>query len=181
MEKENSKVKGFGVPQNIPELETIEQTNQKFLDAWVNYFKNLSPRIRIIFPKDEKFNFEKIKSSAALLKDLKNKDKDKMFWPENELAFMLCLDSNILTDKSVYLVKDTYLFYFDDLAFGLDHFDADYEILDEESSEPQYSYLGTYSLLNYSKDLLEWRFIAKLIKNKIKELEEMVPPPPENF
>ena len=62
MEKENSKVKGSGVPQNIPELETIEQTNQKFQDAWVNYLKNLSPRIKIIFPGDKEFNFEKIKT-----------------------------------------------------------------------------------------------------------------------
>ena len=59
MEKENSKVDGSRVSQNIPELETIEQTNQKFQDAWVNYFKNLSPRIKIMFPGDEKFDFEK--------------------------------------------------------------------------------------------------------------------------
>ena len=183
MEKENSKVDGSRVSQNIPELETIEQTNQKFQDAWVNYFKNLSPRIKIMFPGDEKFDFEKIKLNVAKLKRMDEEDIDKIIWPEEKISFLLSFNSSILEEENNYLIMDTFLFYFGDIAFSLGHFEIDSQIIDEGGAYTvaQYKYFDTYSLSDYSDDLLEWKFIAKLIKGRIVDLENKVPPLPENF
>lgn len=181
MKKGNSKTKDFGIPKNIPELETIGQTNQKFLDAWVNYFKNLSPRIKIIFPGDKNFNFEDIKTKTAALKNLDPEDKGKIIWPDEKLAFMLIFDANVLGDKPEYFVRNTYLFYFGDIAFSLHHFEVDSVIIDEGDAftATEYEYLGTYSLSSYSEDLLEWKFIATLIKSAIRDIENKVPSPPD--
>lgn len=182
MGSEKSKVISSEIPKNIPELEAIEQTNQKFLDGWVNYFKNLSPRIKIIFPEDEEFDFENIKVKTALFKGLGDDEPEKIIWPKNELAFLLLINSNILEGKVSFLIKDIYLFYFGDLAFSLDHFEADFEIIDSGSdSEDEYNYLGTYSMSNYVDLDLSWNFISKRIREYIKDLEDNVPPPPKNL
>lgn len=183
MNSKNSEVISSEVPKNIPEPETIEQTNQKFLNDWVNYFKNLSPRIKIIFPKDKEFDFEKIKIKTALLKELEEGEQEKIIWPKNEIAFLLAIDSNILEEKPSFLVKDVHLFYFGNLAFSLDHFDADCEVIGSEGDflGIEYNYSGTYSISNYGATALSWNYISELIRRYIKELENKVPPPPKIF
>ena len=113
------------------------------------------------------------------LKRIDKEEEGKIVWPEEELSFILIFNSSILEDKKQYFADNLYLFYFGNIAFSLRHFEMDSTLVDEENDT--FEYHDTYSLSSYSKDLLEWKFIAKLIKNRIKELEEKVPPLPENF
>ena len=146
---------------------------QKNLAVWINFFKNLSPRIKLVLPEDKGFTPDIWEELAKKEKE-SGEELDKILlkgWPKhNDIAFLVSCNSAVsLEAKPHFLLKDSFLFCYGNFAFGLTYFEF---ANDPHPSDEVY----TYSLEDYVPDALFWEHINKVIQSRLLELEEEVPP-----
>ena len=156
----------------LPVPFVITPQTQKRYDDWINYFKKMSSRINIRNPNDEKLDLTKFEIVA---KQFARHDYDVenvlLFdWPEKKnIAFVLYYDSALpAATKQEFLDENIFIFCFGDIAFGLSYF----EWVDDSENH------FTYGLQNYSLSALSWRYITKIIKDRLIAIEASVPPVP---
>lgn len=157
------------IPDPLEPFSITEELQNK-LNQWIDYFRNLSPRIRLIFPIDKDFDLEEWEQKAKIFTEVTDELNDIVLfdWPrKTQVAFLLGYNSALPGHEDQYLVENGHVFCFGNVAFSLSHFGRD-----EEDFGKRYH----YSLSQYSKDCLEWKFIAKLIKDRLIEIETSVPP-----
>lgn len=158
-----------------PNIHSVESKVTERLNDWKNYFEALSPRIKILEQDDGKFK-EKLDLCREKSRELLNlDDKDRIIdWPKHEeVAFIIIFDSNVTGgDKPCYLSRNCFVFTINDRAFGLGYFSWNG---DGETDPDNHC----YSLNDFYGDALSWTYIAtKVIRKRIKKLEESIPPPP---
>lgn len=154
------------VPGNVPQLKKIDSKAEKFLKKWIFFFQNLSPRIRIILPGDKDFNLENLKKVAISLQ--KSREVEFEGWPESEnVAFIILLDLSYPLHPKKIEPEDCYVFCYKDIAFGLTYFEWD----GDGETDP---FCKTYSLSNYIDIALSWKYISKLVSDKIKDIENSI-------
>jgi hypothetical protein len=165
------------VPKPPVHQDRIEPLVQKNVEGWITYFVNLSPRIKIVRNTDPEFDIEQLHQAVRdLIEHIDENQTIDGFPIKESVAFVLLIDSNKFGSNPIYKGRDTYLFC-SNVAFSLDHFQQDSELIDEDNGE--WEYFDTFSLSSYSEDCLTWKFIGKLIKDKIKEIEQKIPHPPK--
>ena len=162
----------------LPEPFVISEEIQMKLEAWVEYFKNLSPRVRIKRPSDDNFD---LKGFEVIAKDLTESSDDftkiKLHdWPKLEqVAFVVSYDSSLPGHIKEFLGKNIYIFCYGDFAFSLKHFECVEEI-------ERYD-IYQFDLQTYPEEALCWNYMAKIIREGIMSLQEKIkspkPPPPE--
>jgi len=143
----------------------IDEKARVNLEKWILYFRELSPKIIIRLPEKDFFDLDYYKTQAKEEMDDDFCEIDN--WPEyRQVAFILFYDSSLSGHKVEYLVNNTYIFCFYDLAFGLGYFEWDGSDEDPECK--------TYSIGSFSKEALSWEYIAKLIKKSLIKNENAV-------
>lgn len=153
------------VPKPPTKFLQISQKDKDLLDLWISFFKNLSPRIKIVLSQDQEFDMDYYKKSIIL--NIRE-EIDLLDWPEKEkVAFFLTFDSSFPNQKPKFLLKNSFLFCFKDIAFGFEDFEWDGDEEDFLNNQ--------YSLRNYPEKCLSWKFINenRIIK-AIKELEDSI-------
>ncbi len=169
--KENKKL----VPPP-PALEEITEVVQANVTGWIEYFKKLSPRILIKLPArgaliDDPGNYfdsDELKKTTIEFKELAD-DYEITDWPElRSVAFLLSYDSSLPGHKPSYLIKNTYLFCYRDLAFGIDYHEWDGDGEEDPCNT-------SYSLQGYPREALSWEYIKGLVKKRLIELQSMAP------
>ncbi len=162
------------VPEAPAKAIVIPQEDQGRLDEWIRFFRNLSPRIRVVQPKDGDFGQFYEASFGKLRKLLGGLGREEggliRGWPEKErIAFGVACDSALPgSSPAAYGTGDIWMFCFGNRAFSLNHFEGD--------ADPENNHFpGTYSLGGYAGELLEWAFIADLVIDKVRGLEDQVP------
>jgi len=157
-----------------PAPDPISPVVQKRYDAWIKYFKKLSPRIMVILPGEEKFDMKNFEDQAKKLAhqddDIANVELND--WPDlSGVAFMVCYDSSMPGQiKKIHSPDNAYIFCFGGFAFGLGYFEYD---------EDMSTSISCYGLGNYPVEALRWKYIAKLIRDSLVDIEKQVPLPPK--
>ena len=150
-----------------PEPLIIEPEVKIKLEKWLDYFKNLSPRIVIKLPSDKGFNLDAYKEEMMEAESLSADIHEIVDWPElRQVAFVIAFDSSLPGHDREFLVSNVYLFCYYDIAFSLNHFESD--------SDEENPHQNSYSLAQYDKTCLSWKFIASLIVGKLKTLETAI-------
>lgn len=157
---------GTLIPE-VPKPFQITEVIQKKYDGWIDYFKKLSRRIIVYQPNDELF--------TKILAALEKKTREDIFersgyegveligWPKKEsIAFIVSYDSSLPGHEKTYSAEDCRFFCYGDLAFGITYFESD------EGDSSKYSYS------NYSKSALRWKYVAKLVRERIKEFQKQI-------
>lgn len=163
---------------SVPPPFVITPALQKIYDGWIEYFINMSPRIRVCNPNEEGFDFKKFETTA---KEFARRDYDieevlLNDWPEQkDVAFIVCYDSAPpWHPKKEFLDKDIRIFCLDGRAFGIGYFERD-----GENDEDKYSHYYTYGLQGFPLSSLSWKYVAGLIKSELIAIEAALPPLPE--
>lgn len=164
-------------PKPPAHQDKIEPKIQKNVEGWITYFANLSPRIKLIRNTDSEFDIDKLHQIARDVIEHMDENQTILFPTKENVAFVILVDSNKFGPEPVYWGMDTYLFCSGNCAFSLSHFTQDSDSLDDEGE--RWEYFDTYSLRDYSEDCLFWKYIAKIIRYRIKEIEQKVPDPPK--
>lgn len=160
-----------------PKPEEITPSIKNLLEKWIDYFRRLSPRIVIKTPFDEGFDLAELKRLAQSNTAEWARDEPESVeldgWPTvDQIAFCVSYDSSKQERNKIFRTQDTYLFCFGDIAFGLGYFE--YDEYDDEIEKYRHHLSG------YSKIALSWRYITKLIRDRIKEIETgSLPPLPQ--
>lgn len=169
--EEKHKESTFIIPA-IPDDFVLDEKSKELLEGWIEHFQKMSPRIKIVRPHSKEFNLKKYRNNVIEHKQIP-KGGVLEAWPlEQQVAFVLMIDSAFPGQDSVYLVKDGYIFCFKDFAFGFDHFE--WEGDEEDPFNP------SYSLHMWSEDALCWQWTTEIIKRKLKELAQSVPNIPKD-
>ena len=161
-----------GVPESPKEQVIVSQEDLQRLEAWIEFFRKMSPRISVMLTRDDDFGGFMERSACALRsRKLINENYEIVDWPkEGEVAFVIRIDSSVPGSAvRTCNADDAYFFCFDDLAFGLLYFEWDGDPGNDNWAE-------TYSLASYSDHAVSWEYIASRIAEKVSELEDRVPP-----
>lgn len=153
-----------------PEPEMITEEAADNVEKWISYFKELSPRIRVMTSFDTNFDLSKWEENAKILtRSHRHSDNISLLgWPTKEdVAFVVGIDSSVHTGVTNFLASNGFLFCRRDYAFGLDYF--------EEDDIQEDGFNKEYSLREYSKNALCWKHVAEVIKNRIVEIEKSIP------
>jgi hypothetical protein len=150
-----------------PASETVKQKDEANRLRWVEYLRDLSPRIKIyrdvnqaLLDLYKKKVLEFIGSDSIILDG----------WPEHkDVAFMLLWNSVPGEVHADFPLENIYLFCYGKKAFGI----ADFEYDDREGMDS-----NLYSLRLFPDEYLTWYGVTKIIKSSIEEVEDMVPDPP---
>ncbi len=157
---------------SLPAPFVITAQIQKRYDDWIDYFKSMSPRIKIRNPNDEEFDLRKVEILAKQFArhDYDVEDVLLLDWPEKKnIAFILCYDSALpAATKQEFLDENIHVFCFGDIAFRINYFES----VDDAMHD------FTYGLQNYPPSALLWKYIATLIKDRLIAIETLVPPVP---
>ena len=111
------------IPES-PEPETIPTTLQEKVDKWMTYFRNMSERIVVLKPGDEKFDLPMFKRTLedSKIADIGDNKITISDWPdEKDVSFGIAFDDSIPGHEKRYLMSNTYLFCKRN-AFGIDYF-----------------------------------------------------------
>lgn len=158
------------VPKPPEEQVVIEQQDPKRLQDWISFFKNLSPRVRVLEPGNAEFLHFYL-SGEEVVRRLKQMQEDYILlnWPKREgIAFIIQYDTSLPKQKPVFEPENAYIFCFGSHVFGLGYFSWD-------GDAEQGDWATTYSLSDYSESALRWDYIKKIIMDRIAELERQVP------
>lgn len=149
-----------------PKPEEITETVMEDCREWINYLTKLSPRVKIILPNDKNFNLDVFRKKV--LGHINSGDDIVLVgWPKKEEVVMLVsINSSLGDNDPLFLLDDSYLFCWYDLAFGLHYFEWDGD--DDPDNE-------NYSLRNFTQSALTWDYITKMIKLKLEELAKATP------
>lgn len=154
----------------IPECPKPFMITQKVKDnieKWIQYFKKLSSRIIIKLPSDKDFDFDLYKSKTIEINEIPEGGQLLDYPEKKQITFLLVYDSSLPGQKSEFLIKNTYLFCYYGVAFGLNYFEWDGDGEDDQ-------YCDNFSLRSYSERALSWEYIAGLLKNRLIEIESSV-------
>lgn len=160
------------VPEPPSEKIVVPEEDEARLLKWISFFEGLSSRIKIVLPDNEKFE-EFIQETEKILRREKHLGSDYRligFPIKRSTAFAILINSaapNSIDER--YECSEIFFFCFEDIAFSLNHFHWDGD-MDSESSEQ------SFSLNFYTADLLKWSFIKDLIIERLKTLQNRVPP-----
>jgi hypothetical protein len=157
-------------PQSVPEEALVN------LEKWISYLRGLSSRVKVITPENAEFDLDRWQEYAKALldTDVDYNQIDLIGWPEKEsVAFLVSINSSLSKENKNFGAQDVYLFCSSILgnekAFGIDYF----ERCEGHSVD---NTLFFYSLNDYSKGALSWKYIASLIVKRLEEIEKKVPP-----
>ena len=164
MKKENP------VP-DTPRPQSISTIAEERLAKWIDYFKNLSPRIRMILPAEETFfTVQKLKTMATAMAQKDLNSEQLQSWPMTEnIAFAIAYDSSHPGCPAKFEPKDIYIFCLkgtEGKAFGLSCFAQDDKNIDPSS----------HSLRWCPKNALRWKYAAAAIALLVRETEGSVSP-----
>jgi len=154
-----------------PKPRIIESKDLKRLDKWIKYFKDLSPRIKILTYKDRLFK-ETIDSAKKCAERFLFEGGDGYFisdWPEiNKISFFITIDSSKPGGDIKNTIPDTYIFCFSNHSFGITYheYDGDHEVCGD---------IYSYSLSSYPPSSLEWSYITEIIIDKVQRYSNVVP------
>lgn len=160
------------VPEPPEEEVVIPAEDEARLKKWTDFFRGLSTRVKIILPKDDEFKGFLTKMNKVLreAKKISNEYEILDFPLEKNIAFVILVnESEPGSIFEVYDWSDAFFFCFDNVAFSLNHFQWDGDLEEDD-------WASSFSLKHYSKDLLYWDFIKKLIVGRLRDLEKRVPP-----
>lgn len=152
----------------LPEPFVVTEELQQKLEKWVEYFKNISPRIKMWRPSDENFTLEKFevltKEIIESCYDIDHIDQITLKeWPKKEnIAFIVGYDSSLPGHSKRFLPKDVRIFCYGDFAFGLGYFERD-----SDSSDDDF-------ILDYPESALSWNYMAKIIRDEILEIQKQI-------
>lgn len=162
-----------------PLPETITEEVEKRRNEWIAYFRNLSPRLNVItrsnFPSEGEYNNFLENTNffcQEIIRVRDDVDEPEIFdWPKKEsIVFIVEINSSLEPNYSKINSRNTYVFCYGDTAFGLAHFDR------EDCYELGCELIYRYSLSNYPRTALSWSYISFIIKGKLEEIENSVPP-----
>ncbi len=151
-----------------PALETIAQKDEANRLRWVDYLKNLSPRIRVY--RDVNQGLLDL-YKEKVIEQLGRKESIVLDgWPlSTNVAFMLLWNSVPGEVHADFPLENIYLFCYGKKAFCITDFECDDEYGIENT---------TYSLSGYLGEALTWQAITERIRQEILRVEDMVPDPP---
>ncbi len=160
------------VPRPPTERLAIPQEDLRRLTSWMNFFRNLSPRLKVVPASEEGFeNLLSALEQEVRVRRLIEPEYQLVGWPKSDnVAFVVTIDSH--PPGSPFedcKIEDKHIFCFDNVAFGANYFEWDGDS-DEECAGP-----ATYSLSGYSEDSLYWEYVRTLIVDKVTDLEQRVP------
>jgi hypothetical protein len=161
--------------RDIPEApaqEVIEEQNTQRISDWLTYFEVLSPRIKVLTPDNPLFESTLLNLKEEAIKKTQidpDLGQELCDWPKAEhVVFLVLFNSTMPNREAKFEPQDARIFSFNNFAFGPDYFEWD-------GDEDNFNCL-TYSLTNYSEDVLSWHYITKLIKDRLSEFDTLVPP-----
>lgn len=159
------------VPDSPPVQIVVPQDDLKRLDEWLNFFKRLSPRVRLIRPGESDFEGLLGRAERKLREQKDIEPKFKIIgWPQaEEIAFVLLINSSLQPAEQLWEIRGTYLFCFGDRAFSPDHFEWDGDAEEDEGDSE------SFSLNGYAEDMISWNYITRLVVGKITDLQKQVP------
>jgi len=161
-----------------PPSETITEEVEKRKSEWINYFINLSPRLNVTsrssFQDEDEYDLFLENTNffcAEILREKRDVDEPKILdWPNKKsIVFIVEINSSLVPDDRELKSENTFVFCYGDTAFGLDYFE------EEDFYEEGGTSIYAFSLSNYAKEALSWKYISSLIKNRLKEIENSVP------
>lgn len=154
------------------QIVVAEETRERLV-AWKTFFRRISSRIRVIDSEHE--NFERW--HGIMFKNLKRIMGESYTAPSfptlKDIAFFIGINSSLDDVSEDISQEDTWIFTYGDRAFQIRHFTWDGE--DRETGTYKY----TFSISTYGPELLTWQFITEIIAKRLKEIEGVVPLPPE--
>jgi len=164
----------------LPDPFVVTPELEEKLKSWIEYFKNLSPRVKVLLPSDQKFDWVEFKKMAKRLARIEEENFDKAIlwdWPKKEqVAFCVFYDRALPNHEKEFLFDDAYVFCYRDFAFGFKYFDR------VEDEELRHHGDIEYTLRYYPQSALSWNYVAKIIRERLIETEKAIegnPPPPE--
>jgi hypothetical protein len=160
------------IPES-PKPEVVEDKSEERVKGWVDYFKRLSPRLKVIEPTDEEFQWV-MDSSLLFAKDRIDRGREEYIadWPKpEEVLFVVVTDSSLVGHEPKFMTEDVRIFCVN-RAFGPDYFYWDGD--GEEDPDCR-----SYSLSSYSEKALSWNYVAKLIKDNLTRISKAVPKVPK--
>lgn len=165
---------GF-VPEPPSAQVIISSVDMEKIERWIAFFKGMSERVHIVRPNDDRFDqFYSVAEENLRKRKIIENHCTIVGWPkESEIAFALAIDiahAGSLVPK--FDIEDSYFFCFGKKAFGVTYFEWDG---DGDAGH----YPTTYSLKGYSEGALSWEYITKIITDRVKDLEDRVPDPPQ--
>lgn len=107
------------VPKS-PEPELLNSEDETNLLKWIQYFKHLSPRIKVIEPSEVIFSecLNSIRSTVINILEIQENEK-LIDWPkENECAFIVFIDTSKPGQKERFAYEDAIVFCFGNTSFG---------------------------------------------------------------
>lgn len=167
----------ISVPKPPRRRVIVDPELPKNMEGWIKHMSAMSERIVI----------RRLAASNADLSDLRaafwelhqghgiGEKRDRVYiddWPKaNELALLVSIDTSPLRDQKPK-VNDTFIFCYNDFAFGLDYYrlGTDADICE--------GYLWAFVLPNRPKGVTTWRAVALEIKKRLLVVEKAVPPLP---
>lgn len=164
---------------DVPQGETVEEILHIQRQRWENFFTNISSRITVL-PTPTTLTLDKLQELTKKALDIvDDSELDTVLlhgWPQQEdVAFIVKVDMSMPGRAQQFRAEDYSLFLYGangGIAYDLSYFDVD-----EEYAPIGFDYV--YSLHNWEPDTLIWEFRAKLIIDRIKDLQKRVPDLPE--
>ncbi len=160
------------VPQPPPENLAISQEDLQRLNSWLEFFRQLSPRVKVIQALETELEIllEALEKEAREENHI-TEDSELVGWPKaRNVAFVIMMNSAPPgSEIEEWKTDNKYIFCFDNVAFGAGYFEWDGDPDDECVGSP------TYSLSGYPEDSLYWDFVRSLIVEKVVDLEQRVP------
>lgn len=158
--------KTITIPEAPTDYYIVPEKAREQLTKWINYFNNLSPRIWV----RESFSKECVSRLESNAKLFCCPDYGKIIdWPEYEnIIFIVYINSSIKNEKEFFTRndnKDIYIFCNNNIAFSIDHFERD-----ERGDNSNYEEEDTYSLSEFSDEMLSWEHIALIVKDSLGKI-----------
>ncbi len=171
------------VPQPLSAF-TVPQSEINDRANYIEFLQKISPRVKVITSEDLRMStFNEMETGLKKSFECTN-DHEEIYirnWPEqkDEIAIIVSLDSS-MTKEATYLLKDTFLLFYDDWAFSLDpHAFEQEEFSTHQPARFVYSLAENY----YGQYDDDWKNVVQLIKIRLELIEEKavryIPLPPK--
>ncbi len=164
----------LSVPEAPKAQVVIPDTVIQKLDEWCSFFQKMSPRIRTVDFGDDRFETWHTIALTNLKKNMGGGYSAPSFPKLNEIAFFVAINSAMDDITEDLDIKDAWIFVFGDLALQIHHFEWDG--MDAETGESKTTFSFDWS----KRDRLTWMSASIAIANRLKKIDEAVPPPPQS-
>lgn len=157
----------------VPEI--IEEKFQKNLDEWINFFRKLSPRIKVYTRNGAGFNDVYDSLEERVRKICRLEDENTISFPEERrVAFFLQYNSSLIAELPKFDDNNFYVFCFYDYAFSLSCFEWDGDGEEDPNNR-------NYSVHEWGRNANTWNYVTRLIISYLKEIEGAVEKVPKNL